>query len=954
VVAVLRFTSFGSARAAVRYFVERGADCAGPETPGAQPAAARDAAGRAVDYYRESGRSVGRWAGAGAAALGLSGPITTGQVPVLERLLSGQLPDGTSVARPVWRPHPDGRLPAAALVDAVHAAADVRGVRVDQLLTDDQVRGGFARLSGRVERDPAAAVPPGQLAEVAVAAGIDLAALYGPGRVAVALAQAETKVDARRAGVDGPLSAPKSVSVLWALADSRTGEQVLDAHRTAVAETVAYLERWGSHGLRGHQGDGRRAARIGTAGLIIAAFEHHTSRADDPQLHTHLVIANLLHGDDGRWSALDTRALFRIQRSAGYLYQAVLRGELTARLGVAWGPVRNGTAEIAGLPAGVLREFSQRRRAIEAQLAASGAAGVRAAQVACLATRPDKTGRTVTALLPEWWRRAAGHLAGDPAAAVAGVLHRQPAARLAEVDLPAVAGVLLGPDGVTARQASFDRGELTRALLEHLPAGTVLDRAAVDDVVDRLLGDARVLPLLDPAATRRYTTREHAGTELATLHHAVRRCAVPTAAVRPARLAGLSVEQAAVVTAVAGSVATVDVVLGPAGAGKTALLAALHRHYRDHGVPVLGGCVAAIAARRLQQATGIPATSLARLTGQLRRGEPLPAGCVLVVDEAGMVGTRDYHQLLTAVVAAGGKLVVVGDRAQLTEIDAGGMFARLSRLQLRGELTDNHRQTNGWERDALSALRRGDVNAALRAYTRHGRLHQHPDAGALRETIAEQYAAALDTGAEPFQVVALAGSRAAAAALNTAIRHRLQTHGRLGGDQPVGDGALAVGELVLVTRNDHRRGLLNGTRGLVTAITGRTVTLHLDDQRHVTVPAGWAADRLRTAYAMTVHKAQGLTVDTALVDTTGLVDRNSAYVAASRARHRTELHHTDPAALRDALSDDPFTPDTTSSAADARADVARRLHRLRQQRLAVDQHPYQRRRAAGRDLPPGR
>ncbi len=326
---------------------------------------------------------------------------------------------------------------------------------------------------------------PQILADLASAAGVDVAELYGGrGRVAVALAQAKTKVDARRAGVDGPLSAPKSVSVLWALADARTGEQVLAAHRTAVSETVAYLQRHAGHALRGHQGDGQRAARIGTDGLVVAAFEHRTSRADDPQLHTHVVIANLLHGVDGRWSALDTRALFRVQRTAGYLYQAVLRGQLTERLGVRWGRVRNGTAEIDGLPSGLLREFSRRRAAIEDALAASGRAGVAAAQVACLTTRPAKSGRTVTALLPDWWQRAQAHLGADVTGAVRRVLHRDTPLPLEKVYLP------LRPRGPHPRVA----GDPARRHQPRPGAGRG-DRGG-------LLRDPRVLPLLD-ATTRR-------------------------------------------------------------------------------------------------------------------------------------------------------------------------------------------------------------------------------------------------------------------------------------------------------------------------------------------------------------------------------------------------------------------------------------------------------------------
>jgi hypothetical protein len=166
---VLRFTTFGSAAAAVRYFVRDGADCATPGRDLLAPAVV-SAAGRAVDYYGEGGRALGVWAGGGAAALGLTGVITAGDRDAVMRLLSGQLPDGQQVARPVRRPHPDGRLPIAPLVDAVREIAAAHGLRVDQLLDSDRLRVSFATLSGRADRDPTAVAHPQQLTDLATAA----------------------------------------------------------------------------------------------------------------------------------------------------------------------------------------------------------------------------------------------------------------------------------------------------------------------------------------------------------------------------------------------------------------------------------------------------------------------------------------------------------------------------------------------------------------------------------------------------------------------------------------------------------------------------------------------------------------------------------------------------------------------------------------------------------------
>jgi conjugative relaxase-like TrwC/TraI family protein len=930
---VLRFATFASARAAVRYFVEHGADCSRPVEP---DQAADGSADRAVSYYGEAGRSVGQWAGSGAAGLGLTGPVREGQVRVLERLLSGQLPDGAVVARPVWRPHPDSRLPVCPLLDAVHAAAANRGVEAADLVQDPGARAEFARLSAQAAGDPRPVASLAHLTPVAEAAEVDLAALYGPGRVAVAHAQAGVKVDVRRAGADGAVSAPKSVSLLWAFGDTAVSAEVLAAHRAAADETVKYLERWASHALRGHQGDGQRAARVGTEGLIVAAFEHLTSRADDPQLHTHLVIANLLHGSDGRWSALDTRALFRVQRTAGYLYQAVLRGELTSRLGVGWGPVRNGMAEITGMPVELLREFSTRRRAIEDELSRTGATGVAAAQVACLTTRPAKSGRTVSELRDGWLARARRYLA-DPQGLVAAVTQRQEDAPLTSDVLARHTDALIGPGGLTARQSGFDRGEVTRALLEGLPTGTPLDHHLVETATDTLFTDDRVLPLLDSGPDRRWTTSELAATEATTLQLAATTTVVPAAPVT-VDAPGLTPMQRRVVENIAASTSTVDVLLGPAGSGKTALLAALHTHYRSLDVPVVGACVAAVAARRLEHATAIPSTSLARLLARIRDGQPLPPQCVVVLDEASMVGSRDYHQLLTALTAAGGKLLPVGDRAQLAELTAGGMFARLSLQHLRGELVDNHRQRHGWERAALTTLRAGNIPHALTLYARHDRLHAHPDSTALASAIAEQYLDVIADGVAPDNVVALAATRSTAAALNSQIRHRLQQAGWISPDQNAGERRYAVGEQVMVTRNDHHRGLLNGQRGTITAIHPDRITLDVDGQP-VTVPASWANDRLIGAYATTLHKAQGLTVEIALVDATGIGDRNAGYVALSRARERTEIHHTGIDTLTDALADDPVSPVKQRTRPEPTSELAVRLVHIREQRLAIDQDP---------------
>ena len=163
-------------------------------------------------------------------------------------------------------------------------------------------------------------------------------------------------------GFDMTLSAPKSVSLLWALTtDDRIRADVQAGHDAAVSGCLTYLEQVAAMGRRGSHG----VTRIATSGFTAAAFRHRTSRAGDPVPHTHLVIPNVVEGVDGRWSSPEGRLLYTHGKSAGYVYQTLLRGELTRRLGVVWGPVRNGYADLVGTPAAVVRGFSSRRQDIE-------------------------------------------------------------------------------------------------------------------------------------------------------------------------------------------------------------------------------------------------------------------------------------------------------------------------------------------------------------------------------------------------------------------------------------------------------------------------------------------------------------------------------------------------------------------------------------------------------------
>lgn len=335
------------------------------------------------------------------------------------------------------------------------------------------------------------------------------------------------------------------------------------------------------------------------------------------------------------------------------------------------------------------------------------------------------------------------------------------------------------------------------------------------------------------------------------------------------------------------------------------MLATAARCWTADGRPVVGTALAATTAKRLQAATGIESHSLARLLAGAERPDPatgrpcgLPTGVVVVVDEASMVGTRQLARLLDHVREASGQTVLVGDPAQLPEVEAGGLFTSLAQHPFTTQvLAGNARQVHDWERTALVALRSGAVEEALDHYIAHDRIHVVPTPVDLAEHIAADYGDSRTTHG-PYGVVALASRRADVHRLNDAIRGRLQANGSIGRDAVTIQGQdrrttpLAVGDLVMVTRNDPVTGLLNGTRAELTAADSKQLALHTEDGRDVTVPTDWATGRLAHAYTMTVHKAQGLTTSDCLLYGTGALCQQAGYVGLSRGREANHLYTT--------------------------------------------------------------
>lgn len=708
-------------------------------------------------------------------------------------------------------------------------------------------------------------------------------------------------------GYDATFCAPKSVSLLYALGTPEVAAEVRAAHDAAVAAAVVAFEDLACRVRRGHGG----SLVVEVDGFVGAAFGHRSSRAGDPHLHTHVLLGHPgFTATDGRWTALDGRPLFPWSKPVGHLYEAKLRAELSARLGVEWGPVRNGIADIAAVSREVILAFSQRRAEIEAHLADRGLTSARAAQLATYATRrPKDTGTAPEDLFADWrWRAAELGVTDRTVAGWTGHARSTGHAGPDRAWVEDLFARLAGPAGLTERRSSFDRKTVIRDIADAFGQGAEAD--TVLGLAEELLASERVVTL--PVAARtghgllrrdgttvaletdvaRYSTPELLALERRLLADALTRreddvARVPIFQVKLALSGapGLSVEQRVLVAAITQSGHGVEVVVGAAGTGKTAALSAARAAWETSGRRVLGCALAARAAAELRQGAGIESSTIDRLLASAQRAGGRLDTDVLVLDEGGMVGTRQLGRVLDLAAANRVKVVLVGDHRQLPEINAGGAFAALADDLGAVTLRHNRRQVEAWERSALTALRYGEPDQAVDLYLAAGRVRMSDDSGSAHVSMVEDWWAARDRGED---VLMLASRRAPVDALNRLARARLRAERRLGADEVVAGGrAFAVGDAVIAGRNDYRLGLLNGSRGSVTAVDvgRRRVTVDTTEGRTVDVPTRYlAAGHLAHGYATTIHKAQGATVDTGLLLVDDQSYREAAYTGLSRGR----------------------------------------------------------------------
>ncbi|MDQ4130131.1 MAG: relaxase domain-containing protein, partial [Actinomycetota bacterium] len=728
-------------------------------------------------------------------------------------------------------------------------------------------------------------------------------------------------------GFDATASAPKSVSVLFALGDEATRQEVLAAHDAAVSAMVGWIE---DHALTRYRLDGE-VVTVDSEGIVAARFRQHTSRALDPQLHTHVVIPNRVFSGDGRWLSLDARTLKMDQRTLSALYHAGLRAELTRRLGVAWEEPVNRIAEISSVPSEVRAEFSSRTEAVNRRIeeklerfeehferGPTPRERWRLEREAVAESRPSKAhGLDAESLHTEWAERAGG-IGYRPEHVVAHAVCRpaperpiDPATEMLIVDQALAV--------LAETQSTWRPAELVRELAAAVPTDVSIpapdlapwiDRLADRVIAERLVELSRPLPegvplrrdgrpITESALDRVLTTPGILAQEERLIVWAEKRLGANGHPVAPRRVPdALSGPQREVAAAIAGTEELV-LVVGPAGTGKTTAIGPAIEQLREDGRPVFGVAPSATAAEVLALETGVEADTLDKLLIEhsLRRPPDhrydLPPGSTVVVDEVSMVPTPKLAALATLADDRGWRTVFVGDPLQFSAVGRSGMFGHLVKCYGAIELDTVHRFRSRWEREASLRLREGDVDA-LDLYDAHGRVH----GGSRRKMEQEVLQAWWDAreGGEATAMMALTNETVVK--LNQRAQCLRGEAGELRLDRrsvAAGEYRLYVGDVVATRHNDRDlrtdRGFMVKNRdqwevaalhrdGALT-VSGRTGTVRL--------PAEYVASHVELAYAQTGHAAQGRTVERAFLLLDSPCDGPGLYVPMTRGRRTNEV-----------------------------------------------------------------
>lgn len=704
----------------------------------------------------------------------------------------------------------------------------------------------------------------------------------------------------RRAAFDLTFSVPKSVSIARATADEQLARQIdqaCDAASRKAFEAVQELcgfTRRGGAGMRSEPGK-----------LVAAVFRHETARGlqdkvPDPNLHYHMVLCNLAVREDGSTGTFDGRMLFRRQMkmALGALFRTELSRQLE-QLGLATHRPDNDRGrpaswfELSAVPKKVIQAFSKRREQILEWLKKHGQSGAKAAERAALSTRHNKC-HFSRSDLRNAWRALAEKLELNSKQLKQHRVTRFPAASQKE----AAQAVERGLEQVIQERGHFTETDLLRHSAQEAQCHQVGSEQVIAAVRELLKNENQIIPLQIVKGERRYTTQEILDIEKRLFASAARSVGNAQHVVVNRILANviqkhetLKPEQAEAIRHITGRTGRIQCVNGMAGTGKTFMLGVANEAWQAVGFEIVGTALAAKAAQGLQDGSGIQSTHIHRLLWELKNDKrTLTERTVLVVDEAGMIGTRMMEELVSLTEKSNSKLVLVGDHRQLQAIEFGAPFRGLTERIGVAELQEITRQRQRWARTAVTELATGQSESALKKFADRGLLKISDDRVAAIEQLVTDWKIDFLKGID---TRIFAGTRLETFNVNRMCQQVLADEGKLSPDfAQAGRYQLHVGDRIVITRNNSALLVRNGTQGEVVGIDtaknevqvkidgGFTVRINIEAFPHIDL-----------GYCTTTHKGQGQTVESAFVLVGGpMTDREISYVQGSRARGNTRFY----------------------------------------------------------------
>jgi conjugative relaxase-like TrwC/TraI family protein len=751
------------------------------------------------------------------------------------------------------------------------------------------------------------------------------------------------------AGFDLTFSPVKSVSTLWAVAEPAVAAALERAHQNAVKDALRFIETHALFTRTGPQG----IRQVNVRGLVGAAFTHRDSRAGDPDLHTHVAVANKVQALDGRWLSIDGRVFYKAKVAASETYNTALEQRLRDALGVRFAarpgsdPGKRPIREIVGVDPRLNQRWSTRRAHINirrGELAIqfqedhgrppTPVEALQLAQQATLETRDAKhEPRSLAEQRSTWLNEAAAVLGGHGAVAAMVQTALTPAAETATIAdshwVAQAADRVLAviEESRSTWQTWHVRAEVQRQVrTADVPVerAKVLVDLLIDEVLDRR-SVALVAPrngIEEPDVLRRtdgssvytvagadlYTSQRILDAEHRLLATAGRgdgpvvdESAVDLALlVMAANKTGLDAGQSSLVRQMCTSGARLQLAIAPAGAGKTTAMRALTLAWTEDGGQVIGLAPSAAAAALLAEQTGIRADTLAKLTWSLDHGElPDCAAAVgpstlVIIDEAGMADTLSLDVAVQFAIDRGASVRLIGDDQQLAAIGAGGVLRDINNIHGALHLTELHRFTDPAEAQASLALREGKPEA-LGFYLDHGRVH----VGDLAKITEDAFAAWVQDRSAGLDTIMLAPTRKLVAELNRRARDHRLDQSPAPSEVGLADGNKAsVGDVIITRSNDRRLRLTatdwvkNGDRWTITHVDrgGGLTVRHSRSQLNCQLPADYVTKSTGLGYATTIHGAQGVSADTMHGLITGQESRQGLYTMLTRGRHANHVY----------------------------------------------------------------